>query len=169
MGELLNHGWISYLWIHFCIGCKKFNHGWIFKSWVQSANYMNFPRYFKHKRQLTKKCPHTVIVSPIGDTRRYSPLCGLTISSGGGLFMLFLLCFALLWCSVVTSVTLGSTLSNFEKIQNNSKKNPKYRRHQLSRPMWIVAPIFFLKADSIFFATRPRCPSWWKFTKYKKM
>ena len=42
-------------------------------------------------------------------------------------------------------------------------KNPAFGRHQLSRPMWIVAPIFLLGADSIFlwgggvqFGTPPR-------------
>ena len=67
-------------------------------------------------------------------TRRYSPLCGLT--SCGGLrprlflalqpppkkyFMLFLLILGKFWCSVVTSGTFISNLSNFEKEKKHTK------------------------------------------------
>ena len=65
------------------------------------------------------------------NTRRYSPLRGLTSSSCGGLrptaeaffalwakkglCMLFSLILGHFWCSVATSVTLSSNLRNFEK------------------------------------------------------
>ena len=71
------------------------------------------------------------------NTRRYSPLCGPTSSSCGGLwpsaeaffllrakkklFTLFLLILGYFWCLVVTSVTFSSTLSNFENYPKNLK------------------------------------------------
>ena len=75
------------------------------------------------------------------NTRRYSPLRGLSSSSCGGLrptaeafyalrakkelFMLFWLTLGHFWCSVVTSVTFSSNLSNFEKNSKNPKKIQK--------------------------------------------
>ena len=71
-------------------------------------------------------------------TARYA---GFTSSSCGGLwppaeaflallakkgpFMLFWLTLGNFWCSVVTSVTFSSPLSNFEKNPKNPKKSKK--------------------------------------------
>ena len=55
-------------------------------------------------------------------TRRYSPPRRLTSKE---LFTLFVLILGHFWCSVVTSVTLSSNISNFErkqKIRKNLKK-----------------------------------------------
>ena len=51
--------------------------------------------------------------------RRYSPQRRLTSKE---LFTLFVLILGHFWCSVVTSVTLSSNISNFEKKQKKSKK-----------------------------------------------
>ena len=81
--------------------------------------------------------------------RRYSPLHGLTSSCCGGLrptakvffplrakkglFMLFFLILDYFLCSVVTSVTLCSNLSSFEKNPINPKNTPKISKIKKSK------------------------------------
>ena len=81
-------------------------------------------------------------------TRRYSPLRGLTCSSCGGLrppaeaffalrakkglFMLFLPNLGHFWCSVVTSVTFSSNFSNFEKSKKNPQKSKSFKKPKKS-------------------------------------
>ena len=86
-----------------------------------------------------------VICVPFKYTRRYSLLRGLTSSSCKGLrppaeaffalrakkelYMLFWLTLGHFWCSVVTSVTFSSNLSNFEKIQKIQEKSKKIHKN----------------------------------------
>ena len=80
-------------------------------------------------------------------TRRFSPLCGPSSSSCGGLqplakaffllrakkefFRLFVLILSYFWCSVVTSIIFSSNLSNFEK--NKTLKNLERKKSKLSK------------------------------------
>ena len=81
---------------------------------------------FCNSRRIWKLCHNLYSIN----TRRYGLLRGPTSSSCAGLRPRLFLPFGPFWCSVVTSVTFSSNLSNFKK---NPKKSKKFKNLKKSK------------------------------------